>query len=292
MHYYWKSEFLPGVTNELLDTYRAQFVGMEAPANQIVLFHLEGALSEHAEDDGAVGNRDAAYACVIQSMFSEGSRAADENRRWVRSAWHALQPFSTGGNYINFQTADESEDRLAGSYRENMKRLSRIKAEYDRENLSGESQHRPSGLTWAHPAGRRGAAGDAASLHCSRGDPGARDSRIAGIAGCSQHSRDTDPRPCPCSRHRKGESRARGFPNQLDMAPMLSAELGLLAVAQYPPNRSRLIKRAAGFRRRAAAAGCQKVARLPLAVSGPALPTNTDPIGRVRNAEDLRQRFP
>jgi hypothetical protein len=38
MQYYWKSEFLPGLPDELLDVYPAQFEGLEAPANQIMLF--------------------------------------------------------------------------------------------------------------------------------------------------------------------------------------------------------------------------------------------------------------
>jgi hypothetical protein len=135
MHYYWKSEFLPGLTDGLLSTYRTQFVDQVAPANQIVLFHLEGTLGERAEDDGAVGNRDAAYACVIQSMFPGGSPSAEENKQWVRSAWQALKPFSTGGNYINFQTDDESGERIAESYRDNLDRLARIKAKYDPNNL-------------------------------------------------------------------------------------------------------------------------------------------------------------
>jgi FAD/FMN-containing dehydrogenase len=135
MHYYWKSEFLPGLSDELLDVYRAQFEGMQAPANQIVLFQLEGALREHDEDDGSVGNRDAAFACVIQSMYPAGSPAADHNRDWARSAWRSLKRFSTGGNYVNFQTADEGSDRLAETYRANLDRLAGIKAKYDPDNL-------------------------------------------------------------------------------------------------------------------------------------------------------------
>ena len=135
MHYYWKSEFLPGLYDEFLDVYRAQFAGMTAPANQIVLFHLDGALQEHDEDDGAVGNRDAAFACVIQSMSAPDSGTTAANREWTRAAWQALQRFSTGGNYVNFQTADESPQRVADSYRSNLDRLARVKATYDPDNL-------------------------------------------------------------------------------------------------------------------------------------------------------------
>lgn len=134
MNYYWKSEFLPELSDELLADYRAQFEGLEAPANQIVLFHLEGALSEFAEDDGSVGNRDAAYACVLQSMWAEGG-SAEMNQSWVRSAWAAMRKYSTGGNYINFQTSDEPDERTSESYRGNLERLAFIKASYDPENL-------------------------------------------------------------------------------------------------------------------------------------------------------------
>ena len=134
MHYYWKSEFLPRLSDDLLADYRTQFDGIEAPANQIVLFHLGGALTDFEEDDGAVGNRDAAYACVIQSMYpADGPAAA--NREWVRSAWTTLRKYSTGGNYVNFHTADESDDRIAESYRGNLARLVAVKTKYDPENL-------------------------------------------------------------------------------------------------------------------------------------------------------------
>jgi len=135
MHYYWKSEFLPGLSDDLFATYNAQFSELKAPANQIVLFQLDGALNEHPEDDGAMGNREAAFACVIQAMARPDSGADDANREWVRSAWQALKPYSTGGNYVNFQTEDEADERTVESYRYNYQRLATIKAKYDPSNL-------------------------------------------------------------------------------------------------------------------------------------------------------------
>ncbi|MEX1126461.1 MAG: FAD-binding oxidoreductase [Acidimicrobiia bacterium] len=135
MNYYWKSEFFADLTDPLLDTVRAQFVGLAAPANQITIFHIEGSLSEHDEDDGAVGNREAQHVCVIASLTPPDSATVAANRDWVRQAWEALKPFSTGGNYINFQTEDEVTDRIGESYRGNLDRLARVKASYDPTNL-------------------------------------------------------------------------------------------------------------------------------------------------------------
>ena len=145
MHYYWKSEFMPGLSDGLLETYPEQFVGMTAPANQMVLFHLGGAIGDHPEDDGAMGNRDAAFACVIQSMWSGESQAGEANCEWVRSAWQAVRSFSTGGNYVNFQTADEADERTAESYRGNLERLAAVKATYDPSNLFRVNRNIPPG---------------------------------------------------------------------------------------------------------------------------------------------------
>lgn len=134
MNYYWKSEFLPALDDEMLDDYRRLFVGLEAPANQAVLFHLAGKLADHDEDDGAVGNRDAAYACVIQSMWPDGG-PADANIEWVRGSWQTMRKHSTGGNYVNFQTDDETDERTSESYRGNFSRLGKVKAKYDPGNL-------------------------------------------------------------------------------------------------------------------------------------------------------------
>ncbi len=134
-HYYWKSEFVPGLSDELFAAYNAQFVGLTAPANQMVLFQIAGELNDHPEDDGAMGNREAAFACVIQAMWSPDSGAGDANREWVRNAWEAVKPFSTGGNYVNFQTEDETHERTVESYRDNYGRLETVKAKYDPSNL-------------------------------------------------------------------------------------------------------------------------------------------------------------
>lgn len=134
-HYYWKSEFLPGVSPTFLDQYRAQFVGNTAPANQIVLFQMGGAIGDLPEDDGAIGNREAGFACVIQAAWPEGDPAGSAHRDWVRRSWEALKAYSTGGNYVNFQSQDEAEDRTRQSYRDNYARLAAVKATYDPGNL-------------------------------------------------------------------------------------------------------------------------------------------------------------
>ncbi|HEX9411200.1 MAG TPA: BBE domain-containing protein, partial [Actinomycetota bacterium] len=59
----------------------------------------------------------------------------DPHVTWVREAWQAIRPFSTGGNYVNFQVAEDDDARTADAYLGNFERLRRVKAEYDPDNL-------------------------------------------------------------------------------------------------------------------------------------------------------------
>lgn len=147
MHYYWKSEFLPGLPDELLGTYRQQAAAIASPMSQILMFQLGGALADHDPGATAFGNRDASYAFFAAGSWPPGDPDADDNLAWVRTAWEAIRPWSTGGNYVNWQTADEDETRVQEAYRDNLERLATIKSAYDPDNLFRVNRNiRPPGI--------------------------------------------------------------------------------------------------------------------------------------------------
>ena len=133
-HYYWKTEYLPGLSNELIDTFREHALEVTSPLSESIVIHLAGALNERADDDGAVGNRDARYMTAFAGQWPADS-PGDEHVAWVREAWRSIRPFSTGGNYVNFQTADEGEERVRETYGANFERLGAVKETYDPGNL-------------------------------------------------------------------------------------------------------------------------------------------------------------
>jgi FAD/FMN-containing dehydrogenase len=134
-HYYWKTEYLAELSDGLLATIRNLFAECPIPEADLGFLHLDGALNEHEADDGAVGNRDARYVIGAKGMWEPDEPRADAFRQWVRDAWQQLRPFSTGGNYINFQTAEEDEARIRATYGVNFDRLVQIKRKYDPDNL-------------------------------------------------------------------------------------------------------------------------------------------------------------
>jgi FAD/FMN-containing dehydrogenase len=133
-HYYWKTEYLAGLSTGFLENFRDRALRVTSPLSESIVIHLAGALNERADDDGAVGNRDARYMTAFAGQWPADD-AADEHVAWVREAWNSVRPFSTGGNYLNFQTADEDEVRLRATYGTNFDRLVELKGKYDPENL-------------------------------------------------------------------------------------------------------------------------------------------------------------
>jgi len=133
-HYYWKTEYLAGLSDEFLDTFRDSALAVTSPLSESIVIHLAGALNERADDDGAVGNRDARYMTAFAGQWPT-DEPDDEHVSWVREAWMSVRHLSTGGNYLNFQTADEDEGRVRATYGANFERLVEIKEKYDPDNL-------------------------------------------------------------------------------------------------------------------------------------------------------------
>ena len=134
-HYYWKSEFVPALPATFQERFLAAALNVTSPMSQSILFHLAGALNERGDDDGAMGNRDAAYVMAFAGSWPATDPRGTEHVAWVRESWEAVREFSTGGNYVNFQVADDDTERTAAAYGDNLGRLQRVKADVDPHNL-------------------------------------------------------------------------------------------------------------------------------------------------------------
>jgi FAD/FMN-containing dehydrogenase len=134
LHQYWKTEYLPGLSREYLDTFRDAALRATSPLSYSVIFHIGGALNEREDDDGAVGNRDARFISGFSGVWTPDTHP-DEHIAWVRDAWKRIRPFSTGGNYVNFQMAEDDAAWTADAYGSNYQRLRQVKTKYDPHNL-------------------------------------------------------------------------------------------------------------------------------------------------------------
>jgi FAD/FMN-containing dehydrogenase len=132
--YYWKSEYIPTVDEDLLAGAAAHARTLASPHSAIVIFPIGGALHRTAEDHSPAGNRDAAFVLNIMSSWEKPEDDA-VNVDWARAVWGDLRRFSTGGTYVNFLTEEEAGERLHAAYGNNYQRLVEVKSRWDPRNL-------------------------------------------------------------------------------------------------------------------------------------------------------------
>jgi hypothetical protein len=139
LHNYWKADFLPDLTDEVIDVHTRWGPDVPNMFSGAHMFSISGAAQRVPNDGTAWSYRDARYSCVTFALDPDPDKMP-EHTEWVRGYWDALHPHSAGGAYVNF-LMDEGDDRVAASYRDNFSRLSQIKAKYDPDNLFRMNQN-------------------------------------------------------------------------------------------------------------------------------------------------------
>src|SRR2546427_5377 len=140
---YWKSGFLSDLSEEAIDTLVRPFQRVPSKRTAVVLEYLGGAVSRVGERDTAFGHRDARFDLVITSLWSDP--AEDEvNIAWTRELWKAMEPFASGGVYVNYlgEEREEGAERVRAAYDpEKYERLVALKRKYDPQNLFRMNQN-------------------------------------------------------------------------------------------------------------------------------------------------------
>ncbi len=132
--YYWKSEYVPSLSDALIDTFAAHAWRVVTPESYTIIFHLGGAVGREDPEGSAFEDRRAAHAVNIDAVWSEPARAP-ACIAWTRDFWEAVRPYSTGRVYVNF-LGEEGQDRVRRAYGEaKYERLQVLKRKYDPTNF-------------------------------------------------------------------------------------------------------------------------------------------------------------
>jgi hypothetical protein len=132
--YYWKSHYLLPLSDSAIDTMIDHAWRVPSPLSYTIMFQLGGVVSRAGEMDTAYGNRDASYTININANWTD-TAADSENIAWAREYFAAMEPFSTGGVYVNFM-GNEGEERVRAAYGEQKyERLAALKRKYDPSNF-------------------------------------------------------------------------------------------------------------------------------------------------------------
>jgi hypothetical protein len=134
-HQYWKSSFLPALSDPAIQTMVSHFASVPSPLTVIVVDQLGGAVSRVGPDETAFPHRAWAYDFLISSAWAEPADS-DRNIRWTREFYTAMEPHLARAIYANYMyLSDEGEGRVGQVYGQHAERLAELKARYDPANL-------------------------------------------------------------------------------------------------------------------------------------------------------------
>ena len=136
---YWKSHNFSTLSDGLFEAVIDYSRRLPSPQCEIFIGALGGATGRAAPGATAYAHRSAQFVLNVHGRWESPS---DDARciGWARDFFDASAPFASGGVYVNFLTADES-NRVRAAYGANYDRLARVKRKYDPNNLFRMNQN-------------------------------------------------------------------------------------------------------------------------------------------------------
>ena len=137
---YWRSHFLPKLTDDALSTIVDGFGQVTSPLSLVLIEHAGGAVARVPQDATAFDHRDSEYNLAIIARWPDPAMA-DDSIAWTRKLWTDMEPYGKGV-YVNYLGFGESQDRVRAAYGEQKyARLVALKRQYDPTNLFRYNQN-------------------------------------------------------------------------------------------------------------------------------------------------------
>jgi FAD/FMN-containing dehydrogenase len=135
LRYYWKSTFVPELTDGTLSALHRHTLTRPSPLTSIDVWSLGGAFARVPPGETAFGRRDEAFLVNYEANWI---RDADDgaNIAWARQSLREIEAMSTARTYLNFAgLAEEGRTLVEQSFGDSYERLRRVKRRHDPDNL-------------------------------------------------------------------------------------------------------------------------------------------------------------
>ena len=140
---WWTADYLDELPDAAVDAFCSYGERMPLSSTCLLVIPWGGAVAR-ASDASCMPNRDAAWVVHPYGLWEERARD-DEHIAWGRASHDLFAAWSTGGTYLNF-IGDEGADRVRAGFGTAYEQLSRVKAEWDPDNVFRGNQN----ITPAH----------------------------------------------------------------------------------------------------------------------------------------------
>jgi FAD/FMN-containing dehydrogenase len=131
---YWKAEYLDDSDDSMFETLEDLVADISSPLSDVKVMQLGGALARVDDGAAAFAHRAAPTVLNITSRWADPAES-ERHIAWTRDVWQAMQPWSSGGVYVNF-LGDEGPDRVRAAYGDaEYARLVELKRRWDPQNV-------------------------------------------------------------------------------------------------------------------------------------------------------------
>jgi FAD/FMN-containing dehydrogenase len=133
---YERALYLDDLTDDAI-TVMAEFAGRKSsPMSFAPTFRMDGAYSAVADDATAFGGSRRPGYTVNMAAVAPTPELLVADTAWVKEYWDALRPYARdAGSYVNFMVEPDQERIVAAYGPDKYRRLAKIKARYDPENV-------------------------------------------------------------------------------------------------------------------------------------------------------------
>jgi FAD/FMN-containing dehydrogenase len=139
-HYYVKAPFLREIKDGAIEALVDAFAEVPSPFTLIFLQQKSGAMARGRADQTAFGHREDQFAAVLFSGWDDPAQV-EANIAWTRGLARDLEPFGSGGEYINELGPMDRPDHIRASFGANYERLAALKEKWDPTNLFRHTQN-------------------------------------------------------------------------------------------------------------------------------------------------------
>jgi FAD/FMN-containing dehydrogenase len=130
---YWKSHNFSALEDGALDAIVDYAGRLPSDQTEIFVARMGGAMNRRPDHATAYPHRDVEYLMNVHTRWEDPGED-DDCVGWAREFFDTMARHATGGVYVNFMPADET-DRVKAAYGPNYDRLARLKKRYDPDNF-------------------------------------------------------------------------------------------------------------------------------------------------------------
>jgi FAD/FMN-containing dehydrogenase len=132
---YWKSTFLPQLSDQAIETLVSAYERCPVATSSILLESFHGQATRVPVDATAFALRDKGFNTLVLGQWMDRADS-DGTTAWCRASFEALHGFAGERRYANYLGSDEEAGAAAAAaYGPNLAKLRQLKSQYDPENV-------------------------------------------------------------------------------------------------------------------------------------------------------------